>query len=133
MGPTKIQVIIILLVPQRQKHVCSFISYAGYYRRFEHIFSKISCRLFLLMTKKLEFKWSNSFQKEWETLKQKVSTPPILRGPNWSLTFIISTYSSNTTIGGYLGQQEGQKPYVIYFISKDMTSTELNYTVMEKE
>ena len=58
---------------------------------------------------------------------------PILRGPNWSLPFHISIDASDTTIGGVLGQKEGQEPYAIYFISKNLTSAELNYIVTEKE
>ena len=57
---------------------------------------------------------------------------PILRGPNWSLPFHISTDASDTDIGGVLGQKQGQAPYAIYFISKNLTPTELNYTVIEK-
>jgi hypothetical protein len=32
-----------------------------------------------------------------------------------------------------LGQEEDHLPYAIYFISKNMTPVELNYTVTEKE
>ena len=58
---------------------------------------------------------------------------PILRGPDWSLPFHISTNASDTTIGGVLGQNEGQAPYAIYFISKNLTPAELNYTITENE
>ena len=58
---------------------------------------------------------------------------PILRGPNWTLTFHISTDASDAAIGGVLGQKEGQSPYAIYFISKNISPAELNYTVIEKE
>ena len=57
---------------------------------------------------------------------------PILRGPDWSLAFHISTDASDTAIGGVLGQKEGQAPCVIYFISKNLNPTELNYIVTEK-
>ena len=58
---------------------------------------------------------------------------PILGGPDWSLPFQISIDASDTVIGGVLDQKEGQEPYAIYFISKNMTPTELNYTITEKE
>ena len=58
---------------------------------------------------------------------------PILWGLDWCLPFHISTDASDTAIGGVLGQKEGQAPYAIYFISKNLTPTELNYTVIEKE
>ena len=55
------------------------------------------------------------------------------QGLDWSLAFHISTGASDMAIGGVLGQKEGQAPYAIYFISKNFTPTELNYTVTEKE
>ena len=58
---------------------------------------------------------------------------PILRGSDWSLPFHISTDASDMAIGGVPGQKEGQESYAIYFISKNMMSTELNYTVIEKD
>jgi hypothetical protein len=58
---------------------------------------------------------------------------PILRGPNWSLPFHISTDASNISLGGVLGQKENQQNYAIYFTSKNLTPPELNYIVTEKE
>ena len=84
------------------------------------------------MSKNKHFEWLDACQLAWETLKYKVSTAPILRGPNWSLPFLISIDAVDTTIGGVLGQQEDHKPYAIYLISKNMTAAELNYTVTEK-
>jgi hypothetical protein len=61
-----------------------------------------------------------------------VSTTPVLRGPNWKLPFHISTDASDISIGVVLGQEEDKKPYAIYFIRKNLTPAELNYTVTEK-
>ena len=49
------------------------------------------------------------------------------------MSFHIQTDASDTALGGVLGQKESQSYYVIYFISKNLTPTELNYTVTEKE
>ena len=72
---------------------------------------------------------SNAF----EILKAKLSVEPILRGPNWSLHFHISTDASDMAIEGVLGQKEGQARYAIYFISKNLTPAKLNDTVTKKE
>ena len=69
----------------------------------------------------------------FEHFKQKLSETPILRGPNWSLSFHISTDASDSSLGVVLGQKENQVHYVIYFISKNITLAELNYTIIEKE
>ena len=66
-------------------------------------------------------------------LKEKLSTTPILRGPNWALPFHISSDASDTAIGVVLGQQDGQAPNAVYYISKNLAPDKLNYTVTEKE
>ena len=89
--------------------------------------------MFKLLTKDTEFQWTKSSQNDFEILKAKLSVAPILRGPDWSLPFHISTDASDTAIGGFLSQKEGQAPYAIYFINKKLTPAELNYIVTEKE
>jgi len=49
------------------------------------------------------------------------------------LPFQISSDASDTAIGAVLGQEEDKKPYAIYYISKNLSPVELNYTVTEKE
>ena len=129
----KIQVIVNLTPPTTQKEVRSFLGYAGYYRRFIENFSKIALPLFNLLVKDVEFQWTNNFQNAFEKLKEKLSISPILRGHNWYFPFHISTDASDTTIGAPLGQKENQFNYAIHFISKNLTLTEFNYTITEKE
>jgi hypothetical protein len=83
--------------------------------------------------KNVEFKWTNFCQEAFNKLKHQLSTTPILRGPDWTLPFHISSDASDTAIGVVLGQEENHLPYAIYFISKNMNPAELNYTVTEKE
>jgi hypothetical protein len=131
--PAKIKVIRDLPVPTTQKDVRNFLGHAGYYRRFIENFTKIASPLFSLLTKATEFSWNDQCQTAFETLKERLSIAPILRGPNWSIPFHISTDASDTTIGVVLGQKEEQRPYAIYYISKNLTPAEKNYTVTEKE
>jgi hypothetical protein len=65
-------------------------------------------------------------------LKFKVSEAPVLRGLDWTLPFHISTYASDTAIKVVLRQLEGKDPYEIYYVSKNLSPTELNYMVTEK-
>jgi hypothetical protein len=76
----------------------------GYYHRFIENFTKIASPLFTLLSKDVEFCWTNSYQTAFETLKEKLSVAPVLRGPDWSFPFHISTDASDTTIGVVLGQ-----------------------------
>jgi len=49
------------------------------------------------------------------------------------LPFQISSDASNIAIGAVIGQEGDKKPYAIYYISKNLSPAELNYTVTEKE
>jgi hypothetical protein len=131
--PSKIQVIKDLSTPKTQTEVRSFLGHAGYYRRFVKKISKTASPLFVLLMKNAKFKWTNSCEEAFNTLKHQLSIAPILRGLDWTLPFHISSNTSDTAIGSFLGQEENHLPYAIYFISKNMTPAELNYTVTEKE
>ena len=130
--PSKIKVIKNIPTPSTQKEVRSFLGHAGYYRRFIENFSKLASPLFSSLMKDAQFVWNTACQTAFDELKVKLSTAPILRGPNWTQPFHISLDAYNTTIGAVLGQQDGQVPYAIYYVSKNLAPTELNYIVTEK-
>ena len=101
---SKIKVIKNIPTPSTQKEVRSFLGHAGYYRRFIENFSKLASPLFSLLTKDAQFVWNTACQTALDVLKEKLSTAPILRGPNWTFPFHISSDASDTTIGAVLGQ-----------------------------
>ena len=131
--PSKIKVIRNLPTPSTQKELRSFLGHAGYYRRFMENFSKLASPLFSLLIKDAQFLWSEACQTAFDKLKEKLSIAPILRGPNWTLPFHISLDASDTSIGAVLGQQDGQVPYAIYYVSKNLAPPELNYIATGKE
>ena len=89
--------------------------------------------LFGLFAKDSEFIRSKSCQEALDILKNKLTTALILQGPNWALPFHIHADASHKAIGTTLGQEEEKFPYAIYFINKNLSKAELNYTVTEKE
>ena len=80
--------------------------------------------------KDAQFVWKNACQATFSELKKRLSTTPILRGPNWALPFHISSDALDTTIGVVLGQQVGHNPYSIYYVNKNMAPIELNYMIL---
>ena len=129
---SKVEIISKLSIPSCQRDVSSFLGFVGYYRRFIENFINIASPLLKLLTKDGEFSWNFDFQKDFETLKKKIFESPILKGPNWKLSFHISTNALETTLGVVLGQRD-LTPYPIYYTSKILTPTELNYIVTDKE
>jgi hypothetical protein len=128
-----IYIITQIRIPSSQKEASSFLGHAGYYRRFIPNFTRLATPLFKLSSKEAEFKWDDECQISFKILKQKLLTTLVLRGPNWSLLFHICTDALDTSLGEVLGQRENQIPYVIYFVSKNLSPAEVNYTVIEKE
>ena len=116
--PSKIRVIKNIPTPGTQKEVRSFLGHAGYYRRFIENFSKLASPLFSLLMKDVQFIWNKACQTVFFKLKEKLSTAPILREPNWTLPFHISSDASDTAIGAVLGQQDGQVPYAVIILLK---------------
>jgi hypothetical protein len=110
-----------------------FFGHVEYYQQFIENFTKIVAPMFGLLIKDVDFVWIEHCQIAFETLKDKLSVTPVLRGPNWTLPFHISTNSFDITIGGVLGQKEDQQSCAIYFVSKNLSPAKLNYTVTKKE
>eukprot|EP00253_Pinus_taeda_P030152 PITA_30152 len=131
--PNKVAIIKRVPPSQKVRDVRSFLGLEGYYHRFIKDFSKLASPLFGLLAKDVEFKWSDDCQKDLNELKDKLVSAPILRGPNWALPFHIHTDASNKDIGAALGQVEEKIPYAIYFVSKNLSKAEMNYTVTQKE
>ena len=80
--PVKIEVIVGLPSPKTQKEVRSFLGHAGYYHCFIENFTKIDSPMFKLLTKDVEFQWTESYQSAFKVLKAKLSVAPIMRGPD---------------------------------------------------
>jgi hypothetical protein len=86
-----------------------------------------------LLIKDIDFYWDNQCRQAIDILKEKLSSSLVLAGPNWSLLFHVSIDASDSAIGFLLVQKENLLTYVIYFIRKNLSPFELNYTVTEKE
>ena len=52
---------------------------------------------------------------------------------DWSLPFELMCDASDFAVGAVLGQRKNGKPFVIYYASKTLDSTQMNYSTTEKE
>ncbi|TLX68347.1 hypothetical protein E9993_23230, partial [Labilibacter sediminis] len=129
----KIEVISKLPPPTNVKGVRSFLGHAGFYRRFIKDFSKITRPMTQLLLKDVKFEFSDECLQTFELLKEKLTTAPILIGPNWSLPFELMTDASDFAIGAVLGQRVEGRFKPIYFASKTLNQAQENYTTTEKE
>ena len=119
--------------PKKVKHVRSFLGLAGYYRKFIKDFSKIAGPLIQLNKKDEPFLWTTECENAFQTLKEKLTSPPILAYPNYQDPYILQTDASGESIGMVLSQIQEDKERVIAFAGKRLTPAEKNYSTTEME
>ena len=56
-----------------------------------------------------------------------------MQPPDWTLPFEIMCDASDYVVGVVLGQRREGKPFVIYYASRTLNSTQMNYSTAEKE
>ncbi|CAL8997671.1 unnamed protein product, partial [Prunus brigantina] len=105
----KIDIISKLPPPTSVKGVRSFLGHAGFYRRFIKDFSKISRPLCALLSKDVEFMWTEGCMKAFNTLKELLTSAPIMMAPDWNLPFELMCDASDYALGAVLGQRVKKK------------------------
>lgn len=88
-------------VPKTEKHVRSLLGLANYIRRFIHNFAKIAAPLNALLSKDKKLEWTESCQKAFNILKNKLLSVPILAYPNPDRSFILTCDASDTQLDLY--------------------------------
>jgi hypothetical protein len=129
MEADKIKSVLEWPVPTDVEQIQKFLGLAGYYRKFVKNFSSICTPISELLSKHIQFKWTERQQKAFETLKQAMTSAPILALPDPSIPYTIKTDASSFAIGAELSQ--GGKP--IAFLSHKLNPAQRNYATHEKE
>jgi hypothetical protein len=97
--PKKVAAILDWKAPKDVRGIKSFIGMAGYYRRLIEGFSKIARPMTTLLAKKVDFKCTPACQKSFETLKEKLTTTPVLILPDVHKSFSVYCDGSYTGMG----------------------------------
>jgi hypothetical protein len=127
--PKKVTTILDWKTQKDVRRIKSFIGMVGYYRRFIEGFSKIARPMTALLAKKVEFKWTPACQKSFETLKEKLTTAPVLILPDVHKPFSVYCDASYTGLGCVL-MQEGR---VVAYSSRQLKIHEKNYPTHDLE
>jgi len=131
--PSKLTAIKEFPTPRKVKDIQSFIGLAGYYRKFIADFSKVAKPLTKLTKKSEKFEWTAEQQNAFETLKEKLMTAPVLKYPDFSEEFIVTTDASAYAIGAVLSQGKVGNDRPIAYASRVLSRAEQNYNTTEKE
>ena len=127
--PEKIKAIIEWQRPTNVFEIRSFLGLAGYYRRFVEGFSRLAVPLTKLTQKNAKFEWSTQCEENFQKLKQKLISAPILTLPISGQEFIIYSDASIQGLGCVLMQDRK----VIAYASRQLKPHEKNYPVHDLE
>ncbi|KAM1845097.1 hypothetical protein ACFX13_019430 [Malus domestica] len=62
-----------------------------------------------------------------------LTSAPIIVPPDWSLPFELMCDAFDYALGAVLGQMKDKQLHVIYYASRTLNDTQLNYSTTEKE
>ena len=104
--------------PKSRKELRSFLGIASYYRRLIKNFAKIARPLSEKTLEKVKFELTLPMQKLLDTLKQALTTAPVLVYLDFKKPFLVSTDSSSAAVGAVLSQlgENGRENPIHYLL-----------------
>jgi hypothetical protein len=86
---SKVKDVLNLVTPMNASEIWSFLGLVGYYRRFIKDFSKVAKPMTRLLEKNKDFDWTEECQANFEELKKRLTSAPVLILSNIIKTFDI--------------------------------------------
>jgi hypothetical protein len=127
--PEKVEAVSNWQQPTNVSEIRSFLGLAGYYQRFIEGFSKIARPMSKLLKKEKKFVWIESCERNFQELKQRLTTAPVLTLPDIHRDFVIYCDASRQGLGCVL-MQDGK---VVAYASRQLKSHEQNYPTHDLE
>lgn len=137
--PQKIAVVQEWAVPQTVKELRTFLGVASYYRRFIESFAKIAAPLHQLVNNSLhelkinkkllcpfKEKCNQECQKTFDTLREKLTTAPVLGYVDYTKPSIVETDATHDGLGVVLSQEKDGRRRVIAYASRQIRPPEKN-------
>jgi hypothetical protein len=127
--PSKVQEVMNWKTPTTVHEVRSFLRLAGYYRHFIPDFSKIAKPMTSLLQKDHKFVWTEECEIAFCTLRNLLTTAPVLAQPDIEKSFDVFCDASKNDLGCVL-MQDGR---VIAYASRQLRKHEVNYPTHDLE
>jgi hypothetical protein len=127
--PEKVQEVMNWKPPTTMRQIRSFLGLAGYYRRFIPDFSRIAKPMTELLKKGVKYKWSQKCEEAFHSLRQHLTTAPVLAQPDNTKPFEVYCDASGTGLGCVLMQDNR----AIAYASRALRPHEQNYPTHDLE
>jgi hypothetical protein len=127
--PSKVQEVMDWKPPKSAHQIRSFLGLTGYYHRFIPDFSRIAKPMTELLKKGVKFVWSEACDKAFHTLREHLTSAPVLTQPNMTKLFEVFCDASGTDLGCVLMQENR----VIAYASRALRPHKKNYPIHDLE
>ena len=110
-----------------------FFGLCSYYRRYGKNLAEIALPLHKPSEVVASFNWTPEVQEDFETLKSRLTTTPILTFPMMKELFILYTDASLTAMGAVLLQVRDGQERAICYASKAFSIAQTRYSATKRE
>ena len=132
--PVKTKVIREFPTPKHAKDVRSFLGMCNYFRRFIKSYAEIALPLNQLLKKDAKFVWTEGCEMAFNTLKERLISPPVLAYASSNSKYQISCDASTYALGYALEKLDANgKPRAIAYGGRALRGAELNWNISELE
>ena len=119
--------------PQTAAEMLSFLGLCGYYMRFVPGYAEVSKPLREAASAKDTLVWSEAMRTAFQELKEKLTSPPVLKLPAMCGRFRLYTDACNSSVGSVLVEAVGDQERVVAYASKVLSKAERRWPTYDKE
>jgi hypothetical protein len=127
--PSKVKDVLSWKTLQNVSDIRSFLGLVGYYRRFIEGFSKISKPMMELLAKSKTFEWTPRREANFQELKKRFTTTPVLTMPDMEKPFSIYCDASGQGLGCVLMEDD----HVVAYASRQLRKHEEKHPTHDLE
>ncbi|KAF7661328.1 hypothetical protein LDENG_00264150 [Lucifuga dentata] len=121
--------------PSNRREVLQFLGFAGYYRRLVEGYAKLAALLYRLTSgdPKRKILWTVGCEEAFHSLKEKLTSAPLLGYPDYKLPFLLQIDASGEGLGAVLAQMQDGVERVISYASRGLSPAETHYPAHKLE
>lgn len=132
--PVKVKTVQEWPTPRSVKNIQEFVGFANFYRRFVDGYSNKAAPMYRLLKKDTPWRWGPEEEKSFQSLKDALTSSPVLRQPDIDLPFFVECDASDYATGAVLSQKDTEgRLHPVAFLSKSLLPAERNYDIFDKE
>lgn len=125
----KVSAILSMDIPQSKKDLQTFLGMVTYVSKFIPNMSDLTFNLRSLLKKNIEFLWQEIHTKEFQKIKDVLTTAPVLKYYDINEPIVLSVDSSSKGLGAVILQNN----LPVAYASKALTESQKSWAQIEKE